>query len=334
MTRTCRRWETTLFLSLLVLSTIFVTTQLADAKTSSQSSSKKRVELLLGTGNSGGAFYYLGAALCQIINKYSTRMHITPQQTAGSGENDRLVNEKSVEFALGSSTTEVLSSQGLGPYKGTPLTNIRGLAGGYIQPVHFTVKADSQINKLVDFRDKKIGMPAGVITTTIAQAILREYGLEPRKDYTPINMGYSGQVDAIKNGTIDGGVQGTAIPVPAVLEMDTTFGIKLISIDNENVIKKINKELGTVAFTIPKGTYPKFNKDVRTVGFAADLIVNKDVPNDIVYEFLTILYKHHDEWVKDYAAAKGFTYKNAMLPGWIKLHPAAIKYFKEKGVLK
>lgn len=299
-----------------------------------QASSEAPIQYLMGTGNSGGAFYYLGAALSQVINSHSDRLRFTPQTTAGSGENVRLVNEKTVEFALGSSTTEVLAVNGEGPYQGTPLTDLRGMAGGYIQPVHFTVKADSKIKSFADFKGKKIGMPAGVIATTVAQEVLRQYGLEAGKDYTVVNIGYSEQVDAIKNGNIDGAIQGVALPVPAVTEMDSTFGVRLISIDKEEVITNVNNKLATVSTVISKGTYAGVEEDVQTVGFPADLIVHKDIPDDVVYEFLTIMYDNHDEWVKGYAAAEGFNYDNAIIPGWIELHPGAEKYFKEKGLLK
>jgi len=301
---------------------------------SEQAGSPETVQYLMGTGNSGGAFYYLGAALSQVINNHSDHLNFTPQTTAGSGENVRLINEKTVEFALGSSTTEILAVKGEGPYQGTPLTDIRGVAGGYIQPVHFTVKADSNIKSLADFKGKKIGMPAGVIATTVAQEVLKEYGLEPGKDYTAVNIGYTEQVDAIKNGNIDGAIQGVALPVPAVTEMDSTIGIRILSIDKPEVLEKVNSTLATVTTIIPKGTYPGFQEDVQTVGFPADIIVNKDVPDDVVYEFLTIMYDNHDEWVKGYAAAEGFNYENAIIPGWIDLHPGAVKYFKEKGILK
>ncbi|MEL7567908.1 MAG: TAXI family TRAP transporter solute-binding subunit [Dehalobacterium sp.] len=306
----------------------------SDQDSTGQAGSGETIQYLMGTGNSGGAFYYLGAALSQVINDHSDRLNFTPQTTAGSGENVRLVNEKTVEFALGSTTTEVLAFKGEGPYKDAPLTNIRGIAGGYIQPVHFTVKADSSIKNLADFKGKKIGMPAGVIATTVAQEVLRQYGLEPGSDYTVVNIGYSEQVDAIKNGNIDGAIQGVALPVPAVTEMDSTFGVRLIGIDKQDAIDTVNSSLATVAFTIPKGTYPGVQEDVQTVGFPADLIVHKDVPEDVVYEFMQILYDNHDEWVKGYAAAEGFNLDNAIIPGWIELHPGAVKYFKEKGLLK
>ena len=64
------------------------------------------------------------------------------------------------------------------------------------------------------------------------------------------------------------------------------------------------------------------------------VVQDKDLPDDVVYEMLSIMYDHIDEFKNYHAVGKALTRENmgdiaVPVEG---IHPAAIKFFKEKGI--
>jgi TRAP-type uncharacterized transport system substrate-binding protein len=74
--------------------------------------------------------------------------------------------------------------------------------------------------------------------------------------------------------------------------------------------------------------------DVPTVVSAGELIINKDVPDNIAHAIIKIICENTDELYKINPANKNFKpetgWKNVALP----LHPGAEKYYKKAGYMK
>jgi hypothetical protein len=111
----------------------------------------------------------------------------------------------------------------------------------------------------------------------------------------------------------------------------------LISL-SDDCIDHLNKELGTLSRDsgrsfIPKGTYKGQDVDVPTVVSAGELIINKDVPENIAYTIIKIICENTEELYKINPANKNFKpetgWKNVALP----LHPGAQKYYKDAGYM-
>ena len=104
-------------------------------------------------------------------------------------------------------------------------------------------------------------------------------------------------------------------------------------------IDRLNQELGTLSRDsgrsfIPKGTYKGQDVDVPTVVSAGELIINKDVPDNIAHTIITIICENTEELYKINPANKNFKpetgWKNVALP----LHPGAERYYREAGFMK
>lgn len=301
----------------------------AATPTGSANGTHKTLRLTIGTGNSGGTYYYIGAAIASLVSKYNKDIQMTPQSTGGSAANDRLVDTGSVQLGLGAIPTDVAAVEGRKPFK-KPLKNLRGMVGGYVQPVHIVVRADSGIKSIAGLQGKSVAMPPGAITFLYGQDILKDYKVSAKID----PMGYSNMVSALQNHQISAAFLGAGIPVSAVEQMATTFPIRILPVDKPQVVSELAKSVEALPTTIPANTYKGVGYPVKTVGFAATLVVNKSVPNWAVEAILKTIYSHHAQLVKTVKAAQGFSLKNAAVPHWIPLDPGAAAYLKQVGALK
>lgn len=84
---------------------------------------------------------------------------------------------------------------------------------------------------------------------------------------------------------------------------------------------------------IPAGTYPKQEKDLKVAGIKSALLVGQDVPEDVVYQMLTVIYADKEAMKKEHAAFTKIDFDHPAdgLFG-APLHPGAVKFFKEKGL--
>lgn len=170
----------------------------------SNTPSKEKVRVTLGSGENGGAYYIIGAAMADIIsNNYN--LEVTPEATGGSIENDRLVGNKQVEFALSSAGSINEALTGTGDFANKPL-ELRNVGAGGTMYQTIVVRKDSGIKTMADFKGKKIalGQPGGS-SGAKGVRMLELAGLK-KGDYTAIYLSWSEMSDAIKDKNIDVGI--------------------------------------------------------------------------------------------------------------------------------
>jgi len=85
--------------------------------------------------------------------------------------------------------------------------------------------------------------------------------------------------------------------------------------------------------TLPKGTYPKQDKDVQTIGTWTHLIVSCKVPEDTVYKITKALATNMDNLGNVVSAVKGVTVKDMATDTGVPYHPGARKYYQEAKAL-
>ncbi len=101
----------------------------------------------------------------------------------------------------------------------------------------------------------------------------------------------------------------------------------------------MSKKAGTLSrdtgfHKIDSGAYKGINKDIPTVVTASELIINKDVSEDVAYEITKILCENIEELHRDLPPTRTFIPEKAWMAVAVPLHPGAVKYYKEKGYMK
>ena len=85
---------------------------------------------------------------------------------------------------------------------------------------------------------------------------------------------------------------------------------------------------------IPKGTYTGQKKDATTFGVKATFVTSSDVSEELVYLVTKAVFENFDDFKKQHPAF-GFLEKKNMIKDGLSapLHPGAIKYYKEAGLM-
>ena len=84
----------------------------------------------------------------------------------------------------------------------------------------------------------------------------------------------------------------------------------------------------------PAGTYTGQKKDVTTFGVKATVVTSANVSEELVYLVTKAVFENFDDFKKQHPAFS-FLQKKDMIKDGLSapLHPGAIKYYKEAGLL-
>ncbi|MEM2444913.1 MAG: TAXI family TRAP transporter solute-binding subunit, partial [Sulfolobales archaeon] len=284
------------------------------------------------TGGTGGVYYPLGTAIAEFMNKYSGGVISATGVTSGASvSNARALGAKDAEFALIQNDVAYYAFKGIYMFNGTPITNIRGIASLYREYIHIIVRADSGINSVYDFTGKRVAVGAqGSGAAVEAEILLRGAGMWEK--LIPQYLDYNQAAEAMKLGQIDAIVICTGIGTSAIVNLGTTTPIKILSIPDDVAQRLMAQYKFFVTGIIPAGAYPGQKEDARSLAVKAIIVARDDIPEDIVYKFLSIMYDHLDELKKVHSRAEEISLQTALEGMNIPLHPGAIKFFESKGI--
>jgi TRAP transporter TAXI family solute receptor len=89
-----------------------------------------------------------------------------------------------------------------------------------------------------------------------------------------------------------------------------------------------------VSVLIPASTYAGQDKDVPTAAVVNYLVTSSAVSDDLAYRMTKLIFEQLSELANAHAAGKEIRLENAAMGSPVPLHPGAIRYYKEKGLIK
>jgi len=289
--------------------------------------------LVLATGGTAGTYYPFGGAMAKIWNSKIKDMNVTAQTSGASGENIRLINKKEVELALVQSDTLDQAWNAMEAFK-EPLKGMSVIATLYPEIVQVVVRADSPIKTFADLKGKKVGVGApGSGTEINFRQLMDIYGLK-KEDVNGQYLSYSESAEAFKDKHIDAFIATAGIPNAAIMDVSTQNDIRILPIPADVSAKVIKKYPFFAAVTIPANTYKGLTADVPTVAVNAVLIAGNQLKPEMVYNLTKALFENQAELAAAHAKGKELSLKYAVQGVSIPFHPGAVKYYKEKGLMK
>jgi len=297
------------------------------------SSGQEKVDLKMMTGPMGGSWIPLGGAIAELIQKNipGTTVSVSP---GGGMANVVGVEGGKADIGFGNSSSSVDGLMGREPFK-APTKNVMQLANLYPQYFQMVVLEDLGIKSVSDLKGKGICPgPKGHTGELLSQQVLQIYGLS-YKDMAKVNhVSYADAVSLMKDGHAQGYLLGTTIPASSIMDLASTKKIRLLSLPEDKIkeLQKIN--VGYLKRVIPSGTYTGVNYDTITVGYFTHLVISAKLAEPLVYKITKVLAENVErlgDVVKD---MKGVTVKDLSLDIGVPFHPGALKYYKEKGVIK
>jgi hypothetical protein len=291
--------------------------------------------LSISTGSQSGTYYPLGVAIANVLTNAKIGVNITAEATGGSIENVRMIGTKQTDIAFVESMVADWAFGGKEMFKDKKVENVRGLISLYGNSIQTVVKANSGINSYADLKGKKVSVGVQGGSSPVAMmVVLESYGLT-MSDIRPQYLAFGPAMDLLKDGQVDAVLVDAGAPNSAIIDISTQHKVKILSIDPANIQKIRTKyPYFSDVTTIAKGTYKGIDDAVTTTGSLATLCVRADMPEAQVYTMLKTIFDKKADIAKVHEKGNSIDLKQGPDGFSIPLHPGAIKYYKEKGVLK
>jgi TRAP transporter TAXI family solute receptor len=292
----------------------------------------QKYDLKLMTGPMGGAWYPLGGAISDAIQKAIPGVTLSVMPGGGIGNVEALeVGKCDIGFANSCSAVDGLF--GRAPFK-KKMENMRQLVNLYPQYFQMVVAEASGIKSVPEMKGKVLACDRkGLTGEQLSELVLKVYGLS-YKDLAKVNhVGYSDGVSLMKDGHAQGFFLITTIPSSSVIDLSADRKIRMLSLPEDKIqaLQKINS--GFLKRVIPKGTYPGVDYEVQGVGAFTHLIISSKLPDELVYQITKVFAANVSRFGDVVKDIKGVTPKDLAFEVGVPYHPGALKYYKEIGAL-
>ncbi len=287
----------------------------------------------MATGGMSGTYYPVGGGIANTVNNASLGFQVTPESTQASVANCRFVQSRKDDFGIVQNDVAWAAYNGQQDFTSEGnLTNIEGVASLYPETIQCYALASSGIKTIKDLKGKRVVVgDKGSGSEFNALQILAAYGLtkdDVVEDYSKI----SGAADLIKNGQADAAFFTGGAPTAGISDLAYSNPIVIVPIDGAERDALMNMSPFYARDTVKAGAYTGVDRDVETVSVMAMIIVNKDVPEDDVYNLLKAMYDPNSLMRNSHARVANITAADGLKGMSIPLHPGAQKYFDELGI--
>lgn len=290
--------------------------------------SAEAAEIKLFNGPPQGTWRPMAVIIQQNMQKGipGLRVNIEP---GGGASNVIAANDQSV-WAMAMASSSYDGYLGNPPYT-KKMSNIRQVAILFSQYHVIMTTLQTGITTMEGLKGKRVNVQQrGYASELVNQMILSEYKLT-YKDIVPQFLGENDAIDALKDGHIDANMASGISPYPPLVDLMTMRGAKLLIMSDDVIRNVAKRNEGLIRGKIPAGTYPAIKEDVPTINTPTTLIVNKDVPEDFVYEITKALANSLPERQQTFDFLKKMKLEEMAVDVGIPFHSGALKFYKERG---
>lgn len=290
-------------------------------------------ELSILTGGTSGVYYPVGVKLQEVFAKEIPEHTFKVLSTQATVENLNLLQRGSGVIALAQG--DVLSEAWRGnPEAGFPSsrTKIRLIGAAYPNFIHLLARKDSDIRSLRNLVGKRVSVGAARSGNELnARALLGAAGLSYADLLQVEYLRYGESVELFVKGELDAILVSAGLGVAAVMEASKRMPVRFVPIEREFV--EANAKM-FFPIGIPANSYPGQTSEIPTAALNNFFVTTSDASEETVYRITRAIYDNLDGIRAVHPAARTITLERALAIRPIEVHPGALRYFKEKGVVK
>jgi TRAP transporter TAXI family solute receptor len=299
---------------------------------------QQRVFFGIATGGTGGTYYPLGGMLAQLISNKATidgrRFAATAEAAGASVANARLLGNKEIESAFVAADILDQAFNGKAQFANAPIRNLRALGALYPETVQLVVRANSGINSVKDLKGKSISSGApGSGQYQLVTDLLRVNGLS-RSDVKEDSSSFTQAMDKIKDGNLDATLITAGTPVAAITDAAQSHPIRILPLAGAEVAALLKEQPYYTQVNLPANTYRGQTAAVPTIAVMAVWAAHDGVPDNVAYEVTKALYENTAIMGQVHVQGRNITLQTAAAVGSVPMHPGALRYFREKGIVK
>jgi len=292
--------------------------------------------LVFSGGPAGGTFQVVANAI-QVYGpvKDSKDFKLKAQSSAGSVENLRKVNKGRSHFGVVYSGHVYLGRNGKLKNDTRKYEDVLAVSYLYGAPAQLVVRKGSGIKSARDLVGKKVGVGnAGSGAFANCELFFTHLGVWDKIERNA--MGYNDAAQAFGNKQLDAFWLFTAFPSGAVIMAAQTNDIELVDLSRDAEESRFFETYPYFSkLTVPADTYRGVDHETPSFQDSALWVANAKVPEETVYQLLSMIYT--DEGLAHMRGQKK-TFKEMSIQTGTQgivtpMHPGAIRFWKEKGLL-
>ncbi|MBN3493729.1 MULTISPECIES: TAXI family TRAP transporter solute-binding subunit [Vibrio] len=295
--------------------------------------------ITIGTGGVTGVYYPTGGAICRLVNKTKKEHGIrcSVESTGGSIYNINTIRAGELDLGIAQSDWQYHGYNGTSKFSDAgPFKELRAVFSVHPEPFTVVARADSGIKSFEDLKGKRvnIGNPGSGQRGTM-EVLMDQYGWTTKDFKLASELKAAEQSKALCDNKIDAMVYVVGHPSGAIQEATTSCDSHIVQVSSPQVNKLLSDASYYRTATVPGGMYKGNPDDVQTFGVGATFVSSTAVPEDVVYNTVKAVFENFDDFRKLHPAFANLKKEEMVKDGLsAPLHPGALKYYKEVGLIK
>ena len=289
--------------------------------------------LSLGTGGVTGTYYPLGGALANLLTNNVAGYNCTAESTGGAVENAWLLARGEIDLGFVDASTVFQAQNAQGDFSDGGAASIKAVMSIYNEIVQL-VSCDPSITSIDQLKGKKVAVgSAGSGTEVMARTLLGLYDMS----YDDIEEDFLGFGDAstgLKDKTLDAAIIWAGAPTSGLLELGAQNDFYMIDIPADKMALLKESQPFCVEATMDSSIYSGMKNTANTIGVPATICAREDLSEQLVYDFLVATFSNLDTVAESHAQGANLSLESCLMGiENAELHPGAVKFYTEKGLL-
>ncbi|KZD09057.1 TAXI family TRAP transporter solute-binding subunit [Oceanibaculum pacificum] len=297
------------------------------------SAAEAQTRVTLKSAKAGSSYYVMMVQLGELMKKQSAgKILPTVEESQGSVQNVKEAARRPGNFLFTTPPNLLEDARAAKkPFEGeTGYDKIRTLFVMPFVTVHLAVQKDSGVTDVMQLAGKKfIAGGKGTFCERRTARIFELLGLTGKVEVIDVELDAAS--NAMRNDKVAGFATCSSHPTPQLVELATTTPLTILSFTKEQRDTILAADALSGPLTIAAGTYKDQDKPVETVGVPVGAFSTTAMDDETAY-FITKSF-----WEQRAQMAKENPWWAGVSPEMVnqlatKLHPGALKYYKEAGI--
>jgi TRAP transporter TAXI family solute receptor len=292
----------------------------------------------LTTGTPGAIYHPVGNAICRMFN-LAAEHQVRPcvaVSSDGSVANVRQIESGEATFGLSQTDVAYAAFRGEGPFAAAgPDPKLRMLIALYPEAFTVVARADTGIRDFQDLRGKRVGIgKSGAGYTFTRDVVLGYYGWTISDPEHVLELDPAEQNQALCGNKVDAIIFEAGHPNGLTQEATTGCRARLVRVAGPPIDRLLAAHPYYIAAVIPGGMYAGNPHGVRTIGTLAVLVTSSNQPDELAYAVVKAVFENFADFRRLHPALPTLEIKD-MVPSEavIPIHPGALKYYREAGLI-
>src|SRR5579862_667206 len=292
----------------------------------------------IATAPPGAIYHPVGNAICRLFNltEDAKKGACIAVSSDGSVTNIGLIRSGKSTLGLVQSDVAYAAYRGEGPFAAAgPDTELRTLMALHSESFTVVARSDAGIRDFQDLKGKRVGIGvSGAGYTLTRDVVLGFYGWTISDFDRALEVGPAEQNQVLCDNTVDAIVFHAGHPNGLTQEATTECKTRLVRISGPPIDRLLAAHPYHVASIIPGGMYPGNPNDVATFGTRTLLVGSARQPDNLAYAIVKAVFENFDDFRRLHPAlsvlkAADLVPTEAVMP----IHPGAVKYYREAGLI-